>query len=64
MSSSTIKIYHNNRCSKSRQTLELLLKNKATVSEFNYLKEKIDANELLFIISKLGIKAEGMLRNG
>ncbi|MFK8045717.1 MAG: arsenate reductase (glutaredoxin) [Crocinitomicaceae bacterium] len=59
-----MKIYHNNRCSKSRQTLELLQKNNAQVKEFNYLIEKIDANELKFIILKLGIKAEQLIRKG
>ncbi len=57
-----MKIYHNNRCSKSRQTLELLKTNAVSFEEFRYLEDEIDADELKFIISKLGIDA--IIRKG
>ena len=57
-----MKIYHNNRCSKSRQTLELLKKNVSSFKEFKYLEETIDRDELQFIIDKLGVDA--VIRKG
>ena len=59
-----MKIYHNSHCSKSRETLALLKENTSNIEEFSYLTEEIDAKELLFIISKLGIKAEQLIRKG
>ena len=59
-----MKIYHNSRCSKSRQTLALLKTKGIDVNEFHYLDETIDAKELDFIIDKLGIPAEKLVRKG
>ena len=59
-----MKIYHNNRCSKSRQTLELLKDKGVDFKEFHYLEEPIDAEELSFIVNKLGISAEKLVRKG
>lgn len=57
-----MKVYHNNRCSKSRQTLDLLKKNSNDFEVFHYLESEIDPKELTFIIEKLGVKAEDLVR--
>lgn len=59
-----MKIYHNNRCSKSRETLALLKNKVSGIEEFHYLDEKIDRKELSFIVKKLGIKPEDLIRKG
>lgn len=47
---SETKIWHNPRCSKSRQGLEYLKEKKGAVEIFEYMKEKIDPSELAEII--------------
>jgi arsenate reductase len=59
-----MKIYHNNRCSKSRQTLDLIQKANKPVEIFNYLEEELDKNELLFIVESLQIKPFDLIRKG
>ncbi|MFK8037448.1 MAG: arsenate reductase (glutaredoxin) [Crocinitomicaceae bacterium] len=59
-----MKIYHNNRCSKSRETLALLKDRVKGIEEFNYLEEEINENELRFIIEKLKINPEDLVRKG
>lgn len=46
--------YHNPRCSKSRQGLELLEKNKFTFTVKQYLKEEMSISEVSDIINKVG----------
>jgi arsenate reductase len=60
----TTKIYHNPRCSKSRQTLELLNENDLDVEIIEYLKTPPNKKELTEIISMLGIRPRDLLRKG
>jgi len=55
-------IYHNPRCSKSRQTIELLKKEGISFTIIEYLTDTPDTSELKSILKKLGIKAEQLLR--
>lgn len=55
-------IYHNPRCSKSRQTLALLQENGIEPTVILYLNEPPTAAELKTIIKKLGINARDLLR--
>ena len=59
-----MKIYHNPRCSKSRQTLALIEEKGAKVEVLEYLKDIPTKAELKDILSKLGIPAEQLLRKG
>ena len=58
------KIFHNPRCSKSRQTLALLEENGETPTIIKYLDTPPTADELTFIIKKLGIQARDLMRKG
>jgi len=60
----TTKIYHNPRCSKSRQTLALLNENEMDVEIVEYLKTPPSRKELTGIIKMLGIKPRDLLRKG
>lgn len=60
----TAKIYHNPRCSKSRQTLALLSENEMDVEIIEYLKTPPNKKELTEIIKMLGIKPRDLLRKG
>ena len=55
-------IYHNPKCGKSRQTLELIKNKNLQPKIVLYLDEKLSQEELKSIISKLGIKARDLLR--
>jgi len=57
-----IKIYHNNRCSKSRIGLKLLEDSGKEFQIINYLENIPDEKELTDIISKLGIKPIDLVR--
>ena len=57
-------IYHNPRCSKSRQTLELLKQANIEPEVRLYLEQTPDAAELKTLLSKLGINARDLLRKG
>ena len=57
-------IYHNPRCSKSRQTLALLEEHQVTPEVVLYLETPPDAGELKTLLSKLGINARALLRKG
>lgn len=57
-----MKIYHNPRCSKSRQTLQLILDAGKKVEVVEYLKDVPGEEELRNIIALLGIAAEQLLR--
>lgn len=59
-----MKIYHNPRCSKSRQTLSLLIDNDVDPEIFEYLKTPPTAKELSEIINMLGIKPIELVRKG
>ena len=59
---SDVTIYHNPRCSKSRQTLQLLEEQGITPNVRLYLKDIPDTNELNDVLNKLGITARELLR--
>ncbi len=59
---SDIKIYHNPRCSKSRQTLALLQENGIEPEVIEYLKQVPVADELKALLAKLGMTARELLR--
>ncbi len=57
-------IYHNPRCSKSRQTLALLEENQVTPEVVLYLETPPNADTLKDLLGKLGIGARELLRKG
>lgn len=57
-----IKIYHNPRCRKSREGLELLEKSAAKFEVIKYLENVPTHKELVAIIDALGISPENLLR--
>lgn len=60
----TVTIYHNPRCSKSRQTLALLEENGVRPKIVEYLKTPPSAAELKRILKKLGLNARDIVRKG
>ena len=50
-----MRLYHNPRCSKSRQALALLLERGVEVEVYRYLDEGIDATDLHLLASLEGI---------
>jgi arsenate reductase len=61
---SDITIYHNPRCSKSRETLALLEENGVKPRIVEYLKTPPSAAELRTILAALGMKPEQLARKG
>ncbi len=59
-----MKIYHNNKCSKSRCSLELLNKSENDFETINYLTHPLTKEELTDLLSKLNITAEDLIRKG
>ena len=57
-----VTIYHNPRCSKSRQTLALLEENGVTPKIVPYLETPPSAADLRKILALLGIPARDLLR--
>lgn len=57
-------IYHNPRCSKSRQTLALLEQHNVKFKVVDYLKTPPSVASLSEIIGQLGISARQLLRKG
>jgi len=60
----TLTIYHNPRCSKSRQTLELLRVNGHEPEVIEYLQTPPDAGTLESIIAMLGTEPAAVMRTG
>jgi arsenate reductase (glutaredoxin) len=58
----SVKIYHNPRCSKSRQTLQLLQEKGIEPEVIEYLKTPPSAEELNNILQKLGIEPRELMR--
>ncbi len=58
----SVKIYHNPRCSKSRETLKLLESHGVQVEVIEYLKHPPTKNELEDILNKLGFKPRELMR--
>jgi arsenate reductase len=61
---STPTIWHNPRCSKSRETLELLRSRGLEPRIVEYLKSPPSAPELQAVVSLLGIRPEALVRKG
>jgi len=59
-----MKIYHNPRCSKSRQTLELIRKEGIEPEIIEYLNDVPSEKELAALVKMLGISPEALLRKG
>lgn len=60
----SVTIYHNPRCSKSRQTLEILNAQNVDLEIIEYLKASPDTETLKQILSYLNIPARELLRKG
>ena len=61
---STIKIYHNPKCSKSRATLDLVERHGADLEVVEYLRTPPTAKELEALLAKLGLEPEQLVRKG
>ena len=57
-------IYHNPRCSKSRQTLAILEEQQVDIEIIEYLKTSPDRKTLSDVLKKLGIAPSALLRKG
>jgi arsenate reductase (glutaredoxin) len=57
-----VKIYHNPRCTKSRQTLQLLKDRGIEPEVIEYLKTPPSAAELADILDKLNIEPRALMR--
>jgi len=57
-------LYHNPRCSKSRQTLALLQEKGIEPEIVEYLQAPPDASTLANILQQLGISARELIRTG
>src|SRR5690242_6150481 len=59
-----VRIYHNNRCSKSRATLALLEGHGGKVEVIDYLDNPPSADELAVLLKQLGMTPRELLRTG
>lgn len=59
-----ITLYHNPRCSKSRQALELLESSGEAPAVVRYLETPPDADTLRGLLRALGLPARALLRTG
>jgi arsenate reductase len=59
-----MKIYHNPRCSKSRQALQLLHEHQADAEVIEYLKSPPTITELDEILDLLGLQPRQLMRTG
>jgi|TARA_B110000459_G_C16616839_1_gene499378 arsenate reductase len=59
-----MKIYHNPRCSKSRETLQLIKDAGVEVEIVEYLKAIPTVDDLKMILMKLNLKPTDILRKG
>ena len=57
-----VTIYHNPRCSKSRQTLQLLQDRDIEPEIVEYLKTPPSADELDAVLAKLGMEPRALMR--
>lgn len=57
-----VTIYHNPRCSKSRQTLALLRERGIEPTVVEYLKTPPDAETLRTLLARLGLDPRGLMR--
>ncbi len=59
-----VTIYHNPRCSKSRQTLELITESGAAHAIILYNQDSPDAQTIAGLAEKLGLSVADLLRRG
>lgn len=59
-----VTIYHNPRCSKSRQTLALLQEKGLTPDIVEYLKNPLSVEDLVGLLKKLGLSPRELMRRG
>lgn len=64
MKSETISIYHNNRCSKSREAMCILDEIKVKVTIIEYLITPPSEEDIQLLLKKLGMKASELVRKG
>jgi arsenate reductase len=64
MAAKAVTIYHNPRCTKSRQTLDLLEKNGIEPKVIEYLKDPPNQARVKELIDMLGIEPHALLRTG
>ena len=57
-----LKIYHNNRCSKSRETLQIIKDANEEVEIIDYLKTPPKEAELREILTQLNLPVEYLIR--
>jgi arsenate reductase len=57
-----VKIYHNPRCSKSRQTLQVLKKHNVEPEVIEYLKTPPDKSTIKQILQQLGLSPRELMR--
>lgn len=62
MTNQKVTIYHNPRCSKSRETLALLQQRGIEVEIIEYLKTPPTTKELQTLVGKLGLPAKNLVR--
>lgn len=58
----TITIFHNSRCSKSRQTLALIEEKGIQPEVVEYLKTPLSVAELQSVVQKLGVNVRDIIR--
>jgi len=58
----TVRIYHNPRCSKSRQTLKILEEQAVSPEVVEYLKTPPDAETLSGLLDMLGLEPRELMR--
>lgn len=59
-----IKIYHNNRCSKSREACSILTEQGLAFETIEYLKTPPTNKDIEALLKMLGLKAEEIVRKG
>ena len=59
---SAYKIFHNTRCSKSRQALQILQDNNCDIEIINYLETDLNASLIKDVLHKLSLKPRDILR--
>ena len=61
---SVYKIFHNPRCSKSRQALQLLKDNNCKIEIISYLEIDLEVSVIEELLKKLALKPRDILRKG
>ena len=57
-----MKIYHNPRCRKSREALDLIKQNTSEFEIIEYFKNPLQANEIILLLEKLKLKPIDIIR--